>query len=33
MADTHHRAPGMSDEDWVLLILLSILWGGTFFFA
>ena len=23
----------MSDEDWVLLILLSILWGGTFFFA
>jgi drug/metabolite transporter (DMT)-like permease len=25
--------PGMTGRDWVLLVLLSILWGGSFFFA
>jgi drug/metabolite transporter (DMT)-like permease len=25
--------PGMTGRDWVLLVVLSILWGGSFFFA
>jgi drug/metabolite transporter (DMT)-like permease len=25
--------PGMTGQDWALLVLLSVLWGGSFFFA
>ena len=27
------HAPRLSGQDWLLLIILSVLWGGTFFFA
>ena len=26
-------APRMAAQDWALLVLLSLLWGGSFFFA
>jgi drug/metabolite transporter (DMT)-like permease len=33
MTTTHAINPTMGNRDWVLLITLSILWGGSFFFA
>src|ERR1043165_6155128 len=33
MPPSAHATPSMSATDWALLVFLSVLWGGSFYFA